>query len=104
MENNEGIKKKKYLFFNKYTLTFIFIYFLLGVGLTYSYFAYQAQKYSEKVSKELDKQVYKNVTYNFTCSKCGKTWQKVFETGESDMPKELINKEKTGKSRLCRAL
>jgi hypothetical protein len=61
------------------------------------YFAYQAQKYSEKVSKELDKQVYKNVTYNFTCSKCGKTWQKVFETGESDMPKELINKEKTGK-------
>lgn len=43
MENNEGIKKKKYLFFNKYTLTFIFIYFLLGVGLTYSYFAYQVQ-------------------------------------------------------------
>ena len=28
---------------NKYFIIFIFIYFLLGVGLTYSYFAYQVQ-------------------------------------------------------------
>ena len=43
MREKKGFGGRRLFSFHKYTYLFILIYFLLGVGITYSYLAFQVQ-------------------------------------------------------------
>lgn len=53
-------------------------------------FAYQAQKYVDRISVQIDREIYQQVNYSFTCPSCGRQWTKTFQTGVSDMPDDVL--------------
>lgn len=58
---------------------------------------YQAQKYADKISVQVDRQLFQHVDYSFTCPSCGRQWAKTFQTGLSDMPDDVLEALKTEK-------
>lgn len=75
----------------------------IGLVVTFIILVY-VQAYSNKASNQIDKSIYENTTYNFSCPKCGKTWSKVFKTGLSEIPDSILQAEKDNKANFCRSV
>lgn len=55
----------------------------------------KVHSYANKLSEELDKQLFRNTKYLFTCPSCGNTWTRTFDTGISEIPVGILRKEYT---------
>lgn len=58
---------------------------------------YQGQKYADKVSYQVDKNLYQHINYSFKCPNCGNQWTMNFQTGLSNMPDDVLEEIKAGK-------
>lgn len=62
------------------------------------------QNYSKKISQKIDKKLYDKTTYNFTCSTCGEKWERIVNTGTSNIPEEILIIEKREREKTCASI